>query len=390
MNPGFLGRVESLRGIAALMVAICHSQLVLVVNRHEDLWCLNVANVEGFQAIVTKILLIVFNGGAAVSLFFVISGLVLGLSLDKQNHEFVRNSASFILRRAFRIYPALILSLLFVGMWLPLIYPAPDYEGASRMFQPLYRVPEAVDFFANLFFFSNQLNPVIWTLKVEMEVALLLPVVHLMNRKSGALANLVILLLMMGLSIGGEDTGTGRWVFAFYLGLMLPTWGPWLVSAAQTSPLGLLPWLAFTLAVFASGRHLLYGTGYAILTPFIEGFCAMMILACIVYHRELKLWGVLDLNIVRVMGRISYSFYLFHFPIHYLVGVALFHLVSAGALFSYPVVWHALVGIVSVIVTFPLAFASYLWVEKIFIDAGKDLTRRMQPSPSRPLSECAG
>jgi peptidoglycan/LPS O-acetylase OafA/YrhL len=170
--PGFLGRVESLRGLAALMVAICHSQLVFVVDGHEDLWRLNISHVQGLQAFATKMLLIVFNGGAAVSLFFVISGLVLGLSLDRQKDEILRSSVSFLLRRALRIYPALILSLLLVQAWLPLIYPAPDYVGASLMFQPLYRVPQAADFFANLFFVSNQMNPVIWTLKIEMEVAL--------------------------------------------------------------------------------------------------------------------------------------------------------------------------------------------------------------------------
>ena len=166
-SPGFLARVESLRGLAALMVAICHSQLILIVNGHEDLWCLNLRQTEGFQAISTKFLLMMFNGSAAVSLFFVISGLVLGLSLDRHVHEFFRSSASFILRRAFRIYPALIFSLLFVGIWLPVMYPAQNYVGASLMFQPLYRVPQAAEFFANLLFMSNQMNPVIWTWKIE-------------------------------------------------------------------------------------------------------------------------------------------------------------------------------------------------------------------------------
>lgn len=389
-NPGFLERVESLRGLAALMVAICHSQLVLMVNGHQDLWCLNIRQTEGSQAVATKVLLMVFNGSAAVSLFFVISGLVLGLSLDKRRHEFFRNSTSFLLRRAFRIYPALILSLLFVGMWLPLIYPAPDFVGASLMFQPLYRVPQATDFFANLLFMSNQMNPVIWTLKVEMEIALLLPIMHLINRKAGPLLNMLILLLMMWMSITTEDTGTGIWIFAFYVGLMLPTWGPWLVSAARTSPIGEVAMLVLAFVVFGSARHILYGTGYGTLTWVIEGLCAMMILACIVYHQEMKLWKVLDLRILRVMGRISYSFYLLHFPIHYLVGVGLFYLVSTATLSSYPVFWHGVVAIVSVMATFPLALASYHWVERIFTEAGRELTKRMQPRPCQPVNDCAG
>ena len=311
-SPGFLARVESLRGLAALMVAICHSQLILIVNGHEDLWCLNLRQTEGFQAISTKFLLMMFNGSAAVSLFFVISGLVLGLSLDRHVHEFFRSSASFILRRAFRIYPALIFSLLFVGIWLPVMYPAQNYVGASLMFQPLYRVPQAAEFFANLLFMSNQMNPVIWTLKIEMEVALLMPVMHLISRQASPLLNILILLLMMWLSITTENLSTGMWLFAFYAGLMLASWGPWIVSAARTSPIGIIASLVLTFAVFGSARHILYGTGYAMLTPVIEGLCAMMILACVVYHQERKLWKVLDLRILRLMRRISYSFYLLH------------------------------------------------------------------------------
>lgn len=376
---GFVERVESLRGIAALMVAICHSQLILVVDGHEDLWRLNISHVQGLQSFATKLLLMAFNGGAAVSLFFVISGLVLGLSLDRQKHGVLRGSASFILRRALRIYPALVLSLLLVQAWLPLIYPAPDYMGASLMFQPLYRVPQAADFFANLFFVSNQMNPVIWTLKIEMEVALLLPFFHMVNRKAAQSLNGIVLLLLMWLSATAQDTSTGKWVFAFYLGLMVPAWGPWLVSVITTAPFGLKFGLGMTLFMFGSVRHLLYGTDYATCTPFIEGLCAMTILALIVYCPELRWWKVLDWKGVRVMGRVSYSFYLFHFLICYLVGIALLQVVSRGALFSYPIVWHSLAGIASVALTIPLAMVSYRLVETVFIKAGKDLTRIMQP-----------
>ncbi len=386
-DPGFLGRVESLRGLAALMVAICHSQLVFVVDGHEDLWRLNIADVQGLQALATKVLLVLFNGGAAVSLFFVISGLVLGLSLDRQKDEILRSSVSFLLRRALRIYPALILSLLLVQAWLPLIYPAPDYVGASLMFQPLYRVPQAADFFANLFFVSNQMNPVIWTLKIEMEVALLLPILHLINRSIPPRGNMAVLAFLMWLSTNGHDTSTEKWVFAFYLGLMLPEWGPWLVSAMRTSPAGLETCLGSSLVAFCAARHLLYGTGYAVVTPFAEGICAMTLLACVVYHPALKWWHVLDWKGIRALGRLSYSFYLFHFIVHYLVGVGLFRLVSTQVLSSYPTVWHGLLGIVSVALTVPLAVVSYRWVEKIFIDLGKDLTRRIEVSFRRPMPE---
>lgn len=383
--PGFLERVESLRGVAALMVAVCHSNLVLIVNGHQDLWRLNVVDVRGVQALGTKLMLILFNGGAAVSLFFVISGLVLGLSLDRQRDGFFKSSGSFILRRAFRIYPALVVSLLLVGAFLPLIYPAPNYEGASLMFQPLYRIPQAADFLSNVLFISNQMNPVIWTLKVEMEAALLLPILHLMNRNLSPTRNLAVLACLMWWATTASDVSTGKWLFAFYLGLMLPTWGPWLVSAMKTSPAGIQTCLTGILVAFCATRHLLYGTTLVLITPFVEGLSGMMLLACVLYLPALMCWNVLDWKGARILGRVSYSFYLFHFIVHYLLGVGLFHLVSTQALVSWPIFWHGLLAIVSVAVTLPLAIACYQWVEQVFIEFGKRLAACIAHSFRQPV-----
>jgi peptidoglycan/LPS O-acetylase OafA/YrhL len=383
--PGFLQRVESLRGVAALMVAVCHSHLVLMVNSHQDLWRLNFVDVRGLQALGTKTVLTLFNGGAAVSLFFVISGLVLGLSLDRQRDGFIRSSGSFILRRAFRIYPALIVSLLLVRAFLPVIYPAPEYDGASFMFQPLYRVPQAADFFSNLLFISNQMNPVIWTLKVEMEAALLFPILHLMTRGLSPNGNLALLACLMWWSTVGHDTSTEKWLFAFYLGLMLPAWGPWLVSTMKTSPVGIETWLGSILLAFCAARHLLYGTALVLITPFVEGLSGMMLLACVLYLPALKCWKVLDWEGVRTLGRVSYSFYLLHFIVHYVLGVGLFHLVSAQTLVSLPVLWHGLLAVVSVAVTIPLAMACYQWVEKVFVELGKHLAKCIAHSFRQPV-----
>src|SRR5512138_3594575 len=68
-STGFLHRLESLRGIAALMVAGWHSSAVLVAT--------------GWSVGILAFLRVFFNGHAAVTLFFVLSGLVLGGSLSR-------------------------------------------------------------------------------------------------------------------------------------------------------------------------------------------------------------------------------------------------------------------------------------------------------------------
>ena len=66
-SPGrFNHRLESLRGVAAMMVAVGHAFLAIDAPYRAG-W---------FQ---------IFNGHAAVRLFFVLSGYVLGLALARMN-----------------------------------------------------------------------------------------------------------------------------------------------------------------------------------------------------------------------------------------------------------------------------------------------------------------
>ena len=79
----FNKNLESLRGVAALMVALCHCLLVLSVDGIDNIWFAHFDELNGVQSAITRCLLVFLNGGAAVTVFFVLSGYVLGLSLDK-------------------------------------------------------------------------------------------------------------------------------------------------------------------------------------------------------------------------------------------------------------------------------------------------------------------
>ena len=60
----------------------------------------------GVQADVVSALLVPCNGRAAVTLFFVLSGFVLGLAIRRAEGSFVREYFRFAIRRIFRIWPA--------------------------------------------------------------------------------------------------------------------------------------------------------------------------------------------------------------------------------------------------------------------------------------------
>ncbi len=129
-NPAgtaFNTRLESLRGVAALMVAIGHSFLVLEMSG--PLWRL------------VKASFIVFNGRAAVTLFFVMSGYVLGLSLKRSREPFWRGTLTFMFRRFFRIYPALIVTTLVFYLFLHLGWTEPALSWGSNWFHLVMPVP---------------------------------------------------------------------------------------------------------------------------------------------------------------------------------------------------------------------------------------------------------
>ena len=105
-----------MRGIAALCVAYSHCGIVLIfagraVHSHAyDLAAAAIRRPLGWFA----------NGEAAVIVFFVLSGLVLSLTVDRGAPRLsLGGFADFMRRRVLRIYPAHIGSLL---VFLPLAY----------------------------------------------------------------------------------------------------------------------------------------------------------------------------------------------------------------------------------------------------------------------------
>src|SRR5688572_25627516 len=84
--------LQSLRGIAAMVVLLSHGLLVYELSRPYQLF-----------------LDVVFNAHAAVILFFVLSGYVLAGSLMRIGIDFV-SIMRFGIRRILRLYPAIIVA----------------------------------------------------------------------------------------------------------------------------------------------------------------------------------------------------------------------------------------------------------------------------------------
>jgi len=159
----FYERIDSIRGLAALSVAIGHVLIASTQTRGLHLISIGeFSELTIFQKIV-RLLLVIFNGEAAVMCFFVISGFVLYKALDGLYKNQKHWIAIFYKKRLYRIYPALIVSYIFLGFYLQ----SPSNQFVEGII--LWGIGE---------------NPVTWTLKVELLMALLLPYIYLLFKKN--------------------------------------------------------------------------------------------------------------------------------------------------------------------------------------------------------------
>lgn len=118
--------IDSLRGLAALTVVICHSH-IFPENNYLDL------------------------SRSAVLLFFIISGYCIALSLDTENKNSIFN---FLARRFFRLYPVYWLSIALMVVASPETFKLNEIFINATMLQSFFNV-------ANI-------NNAYWTLFVEL------------------------------------------------------------------------------------------------------------------------------------------------------------------------------------------------------------------------------
>lgn len=373
----FIPRVESLRGLAALMVAIGHSLLVVSVDHIDNIFAIRLFDIHGVQSFVTQMLLILFNGGAAVVMFFVISGCVLGLSLDRCATDWGRHSVAFLVRRICRIYPALVVSLLIVWATMDWLVQETDFAAGTFWYNRLYRKPfSGSDLLQNMTFVSADMNAVIWTLKVELFAAMALPVLHFISRKATMLVDLGMLCALVWVSYEAEYSDWSKWLFVFYLGLTVSGKKGWLESVAKAMPVG------WWILAFITARPLLRSWFSNVTGPImIEAGSATMILSCLLYRPESRWFHVLDLNVMKTLGRYSYSFYLLHLVVLYLIARSVFQVYSGAMLGAAGIVWNIGLAFFSVFLTGCIAAGIYRWVERPCIGFGRALSNHFKSPP---------
>lgn len=170
---GYIAPIEGLRGVAVLMVVFFH-YVVLREGVFGDPWIAALAQVEVLNRAV-------HHGYLGVDLFFAISGFLLALPwlVDARAGRPAPSARAFYARRVRRIVPAYYLQLVALfAVVLPLLHGW-TYWRSDLYVYALNGVAHAL-FVHNLFALTSAsmgVNGALWTLAVEAQFYLLLPII---------------------------------------------------------------------------------------------------------------------------------------------------------------------------------------------------------------------
>jgi len=367
-------RLQSFRGFGVLMVAFYHCQGIIggelpmhpVPERH-----VGMVQVAGHY-----LALCVLNGHAALMAFFVLSGFVLTLSLRRGPQGAVPASLAFVGGRIFRIMPANAVAVL-VAVGIATI------AGAA----PQAKVPppwEWSHIFANATLVQTTINPVAWSLVVELLAAPCIVGMYLVTRRSGPLPLTVAAAVALVLSFAPGWLGyrpLSRNLFACFAGMLVAEMGP-RAAGGMTRRQAAVAFL-FALALWFPSRALLGRWSH--FASVAEVFAAATMMALLVYGPQLSSYRVFAFRPILWLGEISFSLYLYHYML-----MALFTFPADGRMFAWLGGWAPLgalvvAWVVTVALTVPIAALAYAAVERTGIAVGRMVTRRWSAGKVAPF-----
>jgi peptidoglycan/LPS O-acetylase OafA/YrhL len=181
--------LDSLRGLAALMVLLMH---------YTDVFPSIAKKVSGFGDIYY---IIISNGHAAVILFFVLSGFVLSLPFyEKRSFHY----SSFIIKRICRIYLPYVI-IIFVAIGLRRVTHWNIGHFSSLVVWAKWNIKITPRLILNHILFLGEYNynalvMVIWSLVHEMRISLIFPFVVMLLLRVNWKISLIIALALSGIS----------------------------------------------------------------------------------------------------------------------------------------------------------------------------------------------
>jgi len=383
---GFFPRLQSMRGIAALIVMLGH----IFISFPNGLM-----NHAGYELRPSNFPLsagyVLFQANTAVIFFYVLSGFVLGGSFQRRGDApLLIGWLSFAIKRAGRLLPVMWLSVLFAALVVSAL-SGMRFEGVTEWFNDPFKTAIRPGLLArNLVGNDTSINPLMWSVQVELVMVLLLPIMTLVIARTTLLMDAMIYagLCVLSVTLWAKIPNAFIYSYCFYLGLMLPkilavpAEARWLASG----PAALLAIAAYVVTGLLTNNNLLW-LPYKFL---FDAAASVILLAYVLRRMDSPTLAFLDWPLLRTLGDISYSFYAYGLMIQLLVGAALLSLTAAPRVTN----WHAdfvvaILLLICIPVNFGLSILSYRYVELPMIGMSRDWARRFESRFARPARRAA-
>jgi peptidoglycan/LPS O-acetylase OafA/YrhL len=325
MKTGRIAPLDSLRGLAALIVVFHHC---LVTS--PQFWSVyqHPADTPLMRLFGNTPLHLLWDGPEFVLVFFTLSGFVLSLPFWAGKQLPWRQ---FIVRRVLRIYPTYLVAVT-IGMILLTLLSHGALSGLSDWTKQFWNRPLDWKTVADHVFLmasagDNYIDTPVWSLVVEMHISLLFPLLMLALMQSEGLTLAMAFALAL-LGDWGVQQDPGNHIHPFLTSFATSASFLWLfvVGAlmarhrqALTAAIARVP-VTLQIAVLAAGLVALnsiwqFGAGERY--RFLEQAGAIIVVASSATMGWLQ--RLLDVAPLRWLGKISYSLYLIHFVVLFTV-----------------------------------------------------------------------
>lgn len=365
--------IEVLRCLAVCMVFIYHAQNMFYGG-------------GDFAHLFRKYV----NFGAGVDLFFVISGFVITLGLlhsfetTRTNGTKLRFAVAFWIRRVFRIWPS---SWLWLGLFLLISTFFNTFRAAGDPIGNLNDALPAIGQFANWHWYKCYAgkihcgnNSVFWSLSLEEQFYLVLPLLFFFLRKRMAAVAFAVIFLQLFTKRSEWSLGWAFRTDALCLGVLIALFhGSKQYCDMRSSRLIRLAssWpgkIALFLIISIAGQHF---TGHWI--SLLAWACAVIVMLAS-YDASLLLPGGRVKAVMVWIGGRSFAVYLIHYPVICIVlelaNLYIPHATLWSGALNWPIVALAAAG------TLVLANLNYRFVETPGRRLGSRLSKRFLSRPS--------
>ncbi|MDE1146825.1 MAG: acyltransferase [Azospirillaceae bacterium] len=304
-----LPALDGLRGWAAVIVSLHHGILFMAPATQTYL-AVRIQDTDSVFAAISKLSLMIFNGNAAVIVFFVLSGRVLFGSLQRAGERPGSTILAFTAKRLCRLYPPFWVALVaYIGVFVGAAYLMPDLWVVYFTFKQVL---------INASLMSAPMFGASWTLSMELLAIPILLGADFMRRGLGNAGVLLLAALLMLLPpmldpnaprpigvVAFLSTLGAKHVFLFALGALAGTEvGTRIGGTMKRIPAPALLGLLLLGVMFSPYRHFSVVICQGLL---------VFLLICKISNADAErdpMARLLSNPLSQYLGRISFSFYL--------------------------------------------------------------------------------